>query len=202
MIVGHTDKIRMQVRHIASDGKIYIDSDSFLPLTLVGNEVTLFTRKQGTYSALKGGTVEALGAIHFASAAHRSGDKGISKGQLYVELGLHGEDRQKQVERAGVRVGDSILLDRPIKRGFAPDAFSGAYLDNGLGCFVTAQIARMVAADPDTAKNVRCLFTFASHEEIGRFGSRVMAGVLKPDLLIAVDVNHDYEAVMRVSTRA
>jgi endoglucanase len=34
MIVGHADKIRMQVRHVSSDGKIYINSDSFLPLTL------------------------------------------------------------------------------------------------------------------------------------------------------------------------
>ena len=34
MVVGHADKIRMQVRHIGTDGKIWIDSDSFLPLTL------------------------------------------------------------------------------------------------------------------------------------------------------------------------
>jgi len=34
MIVGHADKIRMQVRHIGQDGKVWIDSDSFLPLTL------------------------------------------------------------------------------------------------------------------------------------------------------------------------
>jgi endoglucanase len=44
---------------------------------------------------------------------------------------LHGEERNKQVERAGIRVGDSIILERPIKRAFAPDSFSGAYLDNG-----------------------------------------------------------------------
>ena len=38
------------------------------------------------------------------------------------------------------------------------------------------------------------MFAFASHEEIGRFGSRILAAELKPDVLIAVDVNHDYEA--------
>lgn len=73
MIVGHADKIRMQVssfflsfyinrlatshwyapyaqttiiakvRHIGKDGKIYIDSDSFLPPTLIGHRVKLFT---------------------------------------------------------------------------------------------------------------------------------------------------------------
>jgi putative aminopeptidase FrvX len=37
------------------------------------------------------------------------------------------------------------------------------------------------------------MFAFATHEEIGRFGSRVLVEKLRPDVLIAVDVNHDYE---------
>ena len=43
MIIGHADKIRMQVRSIGDDGKIWIDSDSFLPTTLIGHEVILFS---------------------------------------------------------------------------------------------------------------------------------------------------------------
>ena len=39
MVCGHADKIRMQVRSIGADGKVYINSDSFLPQTLIGNEV-------------------------------------------------------------------------------------------------------------------------------------------------------------------
>ena len=39
MIIGHADKIRMQVRRIGKDGKVWIDSDSFLPCTLIGHEV-------------------------------------------------------------------------------------------------------------------------------------------------------------------
>ena len=44
MVIGHADKIRMQVRHISDDGKIWINSDSFLPTTLIGHEVSLFSR--------------------------------------------------------------------------------------------------------------------------------------------------------------
>jgi len=200
MIVGHADKIRMQVRSIAADGKIWINSDSFLPQTLIGNPVRLFSEdpeELGRYREING-TVEALGAIHFAPAKFRTGDAGIKPNQLYLELGLHGKKRKELVENLGIRPGDSILLDRPIERCFAPDTFSGAYLDNGLGCFVTAEIARRVA-NGEVFKNadvpaVRCLFTYASHEEIGRFGSRVLASELKPDVIVAVDVNHDYEA--------
>ena len=196
MIIGHADKIRMQVRSIGEDGKIWIDSDSFLATTLIGHEVVLFSEspdKPGQYRALEGGTVEAIGAIHFADAALRGGDRGIKKEMLYLELQIHGEDKQKQIEALGVRPGDPIILNRKIRRGFSEDSFYGAYLDNGLGCFVAAEAARLVA-EIGGFKNVRCLFTIATHEEIGRMGSRVAAGVFAPDVVIAADVSHDYKA--------
>jgi len=203
MVVGHADKIRLQVRSIGEDGKIWINSDSFLPVTLVGHEVRLFSEdpaQPGRYRLLEGGTIEALGAIHFAEEALRTGNKGVKKEQLYLELQMHGDNRKQQVEELGIRPGDSIILNRPVRRGFSPDTFYGAYLDNGLGCFVTAEVARLVA-EAGGAQNVRMLFAAATHEEIGRMGSRVIAGELEPDAIIAVDVNHDYEAAPNVSER-
>lgn len=203
MLVGHADKIRMQVRKIASDGKIHINSDSFLPCTLLGHEVTVFSEdpeSPGSYRSLTGGTVEALGAIHFSDPAQRTGDKGIRPNSLYLDLQIHGENKADQIKRLGLKPGDTILLNRPIKRGFSPDTFYGAYLDNGLGCFVTAEIARLIAESGGT-KNIRVLYAIASHEEIGRFGSRVMAGELAPDVLIAIDVNHDYVAAPGIGDR-
>jgi len=203
MLVGHADKIRMQVRKIGNDGKVWINSDSFLPTVLIGHEVTVFSEdpdEPGRYRSLKGGTVEALGAIHFSEPAQRSGDKGIRPNSLYLDLQIHGKNKGDQIRRLGIKPGDTLLLDRPIKRGFSPDTFYGAYLDNGLGCFVTAEVARLIAQAGGT-QNVRCLFAVASHEEIGRFGSRVLAGEMKPDVLIAIDVNHDYVAAPGIGDR-
>jgi endoglucanase len=203
MVIGHADKIRMQVKSIGQDGKIWINSDSFLPLTLIGHEVTLFSEnpeQPGQYRRLEGGTVEAVGAIHFAEQALRDGSKGVKKDQLYVELQIHGENKKKQVENLGIRPGDSILLNRPIRHGFSPDTFYGAYLDNGLGSFVTAEAARLTA-EAGLPKNVRTLFAIASYEEIGRMGSRVLAGELKPDAIMAVDVNHDFDAAPNAGER-
>ena len=203
MLIGHADKIRMQVRSIGEDGKIWIDSDSFLPNVLIGHEVLLFSQNPedlGTWRVLEGGTVEALGAIHFADAETRTGAKGITKKMLYLELQIHGENRREQVEKLGIRAGDPIVFKRPIRRGFSPDTFYGAYLDNGLGCFVTAEVARAISQRGGT-DNVRVLFTIASHEEIGRMGSRVAAGELKPDVIVGIDVNHDYEAAPGVGDR-
>lgn len=203
MVIGHADKIRMQVRSIGDDGKIWINSDSFLPTTLIGHEVSLFSEDPaapGSYRRIDGGTVEALGAIHFADPKLRSGERGVRKEQLYLELHIHGADKKKQIEGLGIRPGDSILMNRPIRRGFGPDTFYGAYLDNGLGCFVAAEAARLVA-ESGGAKNIRMLFTIATYEEIGRFGSRVMAGELRPDAIIGVDVNHDYAAAPGIGDR-
>jgi len=196
MIIGHADKIRMQVRSIGEDGKIWINTDSFLPTVLIGHEVSLFSEDPdapGEYRCIQGGTVEALGAIHFSDPAVRTGDKGLRKEQIYLDLQIHGENKKQQVLNLGVRPGDSIIFDRPIRPGFSPDTFYGAYLDNGLGCFVTAEVARLIAEAGGT-QQVRVMFAIASYEEIGRFGSRVFAGELKPDALIGVDVNHDYVA--------
>ena len=70
--------------------------------------------------------------------------------------------------------------------GCGPDTFYGAYLDNGLGCFVIAEVARLLA-ESEGLKNVRYLGAAATHEEIGRFGSRVLAQELRPDVVIGVD---------------
>ncbi|CAM4249248.1 MULTISPECIES: M20/M25/M40 family metallo-hydrolase [Vibrio] len=202
MIVGHADKIRMQVRKIDADGKVWINTDSFLPTTLIGHEVQVFCQDPenvGSYKTIKGATVEALGAIHFSTPAQRSGTQGIKPESIYLELQMHGEERKAQVEALGLRVGDPILLDRPIKRGVAADTFYGAYLDNGLGCFSVTEIARTLAAEG--LDNVRVLYTIATHEEIGRFGSTQVVGELKPDILIATDVNHDYEAAPGIGSR-
>lgn len=195
MLIGHADKIRLQVRSIDKDGKIWVNSDSFLPCTLIGHEVKLFSQlpeKPGQYRMIEGGTIEAMGAIHFSEPAQRTGDKGIKPTMLFLELQMHGENCKERVEALGIRPGDPIILDRPIRKGFTEDTFYGAYLDNGLGCFMVAELAKLLAKKP--LKNLRVLHTIATHEEIGRFGATTIAGEMKPDVLIGADVNHDYDA--------
>ncbi len=203
MVIGHADKIRMQVRSIGDDGKIWVNTDSMLPSVLIGHKVKLFSEdpdSPGQWREIRGGTIEAVGAIHFADSKLRSGDKGIKKEMIYLELQIHGENKKQQVEALGIRPGDPLIYDREIERGFSPDTFSGAYLDNGLGCFVTAEIGRLIA-QADGLKNVRYLGAMASHEEIGRFGSRVLTEAFQPDVTIAVDVAHDFVAAPGIGDR-
>lgn len=203
MIIGHADKIRLQVRSIGDDGKVWVNSDSMLPSTLIGQKVLLFSESPAeaeSWRILRGGTIEAIGAIHFADPKLRSGEMGIKAEMMYLELHIHGDDKKSQVEKLGIRPGDPILFDRPIEPGFSPNTFTGAYLDNGLGCFVTAEVARLVA-ESGGLKNVRLLGAMATYEEIGRFGSRVLAEQFRPDVTIAVDVAHDFVAAPGIAER-
>jgi putative aminopeptidase FrvX len=193
----------MQVRSIGEDGKIWVNADSMLPATLIGHKVQLYSQdpeKPETWRILTGGSIEALGAIHFADPKLRTGELGIKPEMLYLELHIHGDQKKEQVDALGIRPGDPILLDRPIEPGFAPDTFTGAYLDNGLGCFVACEVARLLA-ESGGLKNVRYLAAMASHEEIGRFGSRVLAEHFRPDVTIAVDVAHDFVAAPGIAER-
>ena len=214
MVAGHADKIRLQVKSVGSDGKIYIESDAHIPITLLGNEVTIFSQNRPlkqekneendfrTWRKIEGATVEAFGAIHCASPQLRSGQQGLKAEQLYLELGIHGDRKKEQVvDGLGVRPGDNVLMQRRIKRKLGRNSFSGSHLDNGLGCFVTHQLSKLFAAECNHFENLRMLFTFCTHEEIGRFGSRQLASMFKPDVLIAVDVNHDYVAAPGVGDK-
>ena len=188
----------MQVRSIDPTGKIFVNSDSFLPQTLIGNRVKMFSEDAeniGSHREYRG-TIEAIGAIHFAPPSFRSGTKGVTPNQLYLELGLHGDKRKEQVEKMGVRPGDTLILDRKIERCYAENTFSGAYLDNGLGCFVTAEVARKVAEGlfANDSRHVRCLFAY-SHMRRSDVSEVVFLQLnSKPDVLIAVDVNHHHDA--------
>ena len=62
-----------------------------------------------------------------------------------------------------------------------------------------AELAKLVAENP--LKNIRMMFTIATHEEIGRFGAAAIAGELRPDVIIGVDVNHDYDAAPGMGPR-
>ena len=202
MFIGHADKIRMQVRSIGTDGKIWINTDSFLPNVIVGHEVLLFCEKPGQpgcWRRIEGGTIEAIGAIHFSEPSQRSGEKGLSPESIYLELQMHGEKPKERLEALGIKAGDPIILNRPIRRGFSPDSFYGAYLDNGLGCFMVTELAQLIANSP--LKNLRVLFAIATHEEIGRFGATALAGDFKPDVLIGTDVSHDYVAAPNLAAK-
>lgn len=194
-VAGHLDQIRLLVRSIDDAGRIWLGhAESFLPAVIAGSEAKLFCndpKNPGKFLEIRG-TIESVGAAHFVDPAVRAGEKGIKPEQLYFEPGLVGKNIAKVLKDLGVQVGDPVVFHRPIQRMLDPNVFQGAYLDNGLGCFVTAELARLIIDQGGV--NIRVLFTFTTHEENDRLGARQIVAkygnVL--DAFIAVDVDHAY----------
>lgn len=207
MIVGHADNIRLQVRSIGDDGKIWVNSESFLPTAIIGHRFDLIIEDpsaSGTYRVLPNLTAQAFGAIHFAPDEVRKGQRGVEAKQLYLETGLYGPRAKERLEELGVRPGQPAVFSRRVERGPTEGTFFGAHLDNALGCFTVLESARALAAREATEgplANVRLLFAFASHEEVGLYGSRVAVGVHRPDILVATDVTHDFVAAPDLGDR-
>lgn len=194
MAVGHMDKIRLIVRAI-KDGRIWLNSDSMLPITAIGQRVKIYSEDPahpGSWRVITGGTIGSYGAVHLAPVTFRDGSAGPKKDDLFLELHLTGDNIMAQIEAMGIRAGDAIIFDSPVRRGVGPNTFVGAYLDNALGCHVVVETLRKLANDP-TTPNVRFLGAFATHEEIGMMGGVLLAHMLEPHIMIGLDVNHDFE---------
>ena len=59
------------------------------------------------------------------------------------------------------------------------------------------EVLRLLAKEKGL-ENIRFLGAAAAYEEIGRMGSRVLAGEFRPDVVIGVDVAHDLDAAPHV----
>lgn len=202
MFIAHTDKIKMQVRHIDDNGKVYINSGSFLPQTLIGNEVYIYSFKKpegllsGGYVKIKG-TIEAIQPIHYIDKSYITSDKCVKQEQLYIDVGLYDK---KSIIDLGVTIGDPILLYRPIEKTVSCDVFKGAYLDDGVGCMSVTELAHLVAEDETPFDSLHLYFGFSTHEEINRYGSRIFVHKFKPDILIGVDACHDYDRAPKIDS--
>ena len=183
MLIGHADKVRMQVRFIDKKGKIYIQADSMIPQVLIGNEVYIYTDNGKKIK----GTIQSIEPVHYVDPKYISGELCTKKEDLYIETGIFSKSK---IEELGINVGNPVLYDRPIEKMSNPNIISGAYLDNGVGCFIITELAKIFSKMNEI--NGKVYFAISSYEELNRFGSRVIVNTLKPDVIIAIDACHDY----------
>lgn len=201
MFIVHADKIRMQVRYIDRDGKIYINADSYIASSLLGHKVTIYTLnnknkkekdcngwKNQEYVAIEG-RIQAILPIHYADSSLIRGNKGVKDDELYIDIGCY---TYKEVKKYGIQIGDPVLMVDPVEYTLGKGTYCGSYLDNGVGCFVLTKLTEYILLNKNQFSNIRCLFAIATHEEINRFGSRVIAKKFNPDILIGLDACHDY----------
>ena len=183
VIEAHSDEISWFVNYISEEGYIHVrrngGSDSSIAPSM---RVNLHTKK----GVVKG--VFGWPAIHVRD---RTKDQTPKDHELFIDVGAATKD---EVAAMGIHVGTVITFADGLDE-LNEKFFIGRALDNRIGGFMIAEVARMLHEN-----NVKLPFTLyvvnAVQEEIGLRGAEMISRRLKPDLAICTDVTHDTQSPM------
>jgi len=183
VIEAHADEIAWFVNYIDDNGYIFVrrngGSDALIAPSMRCNLHT----KQGVVKGIFG-----YPAIHVRDT---SKDKAPTVNDIFIDLGAA---NKKEVEEMGVHVGTVVTFEDGLTE-LNNRYFVGRALDNRMGGFMIAEVARMLHEN-----NVKLPFTLyvvnAVQEEIGLRGAEMIVRRLKPDVAIITDVTHDTQSPM------
>ncbi|KAB0669778.1 M42 family metallopeptidase [Oryzomonas sagensis] len=176
MIVGHTDEIGLQVK--------YIDDKGFLYFAAVGGvDAHLTAGKRVNVHTAGGPLAGVIGKkpIHLMDAKDR--ETVVKLESQYIDIGA----KDKKEAQKLVRVGDAVTFESAFTR-LAGDRVSSRGFDDKAGCFVVAEVLRLVAAGKK--KLAVDLYGVSSvQEEIGLRGGTTSCYAVNPDVGICVEVD-------------
>lgn len=181
VIEAHSDEISWFVNYISDDGYLTVrrngGSDAMIAPSM---RVNIHTR-QGVVKGVFGWP-----AIHVRETAK---DQAPKVTDLFIDCGC---DTKKEVEEKGIHVGCVITFEDGLTE-LNDRYYVGRALDNRMGGFMIAEVARMLKED-----GVKLPYTLyvvnAVQEEIGLRGAEMIARRLQPNLAICTDVTHDTQS--------
>ena len=176
MIVGHTDEIGLQIK--------YIDDKGFLYFAAVGGvDAHLTPGKRVNVHTATGPVPGVIGKkpIHLMDAKDR--ETVVKLESQYIDIGA-GDKKEAQKL---VRVGDGVTFASDFTR-LHGDRVASRGFDDKAGCFVVAEVLRLIAASGK--KLAVDLYGVSSvQEEIGLRGGTTSSYTINPDVGICVEVD-------------
>jgi len=178
VIEAHADEISWFVNHIGKDGMIRVIRNG-------GSDHAIAPSKRVNIHTDKGFVTGVFGwpAIHTRKGKDANMSPTLDK--IFIDVGASSKD---EVLKLGIQVGNVITYkDELIQIG---DYYVGRALDNKMGGFCIAQVARMLHANKK--KLPFGLYIVNSvQEEIGLRGAQMIANTIQPNVAIVTDVTHD-----------
>lgn len=183
VIEAHADEISWFVHYISKEGFIYLRRNGGSDHMIAPSKRVLIHTDNGPVEAVFGWP-----AIH---TRNRSNDKAPTMHNIFLDCGCKTD---KEVEELGIHVGCVVTY---------PDEFTvlnnryfmGRALDNRIGGFMIAEVARLLKE-----RNVTLPFglyvTNSVQEEVGLRGAEMIVQRIKPDIAIVTDVCHDTQTPM------
>ena len=183
VIEAHADEISWFVHYITKDGFIYLrrngGSDHQIAPSM---RVNIHTEK----GLIKG--VFGWPAIHVRDAAR---EEAPTQKNIFLDLGCKSD---KEVEQLGVHVGCVVTYDANLME-LNDRYYVGRALDNRIGGFMIAEVARMLKENKDKLP-FGLYIVNAVQEEVGLNGATMIARKIKPNVAIVTDVCHDTQTPM------
>ncbi len=178
VIEAHADEISWFVNYITDDGFLYVIRNG-------GSDHMIAPSKKVNIHSDKGVIEGVFGwpAIHVRMSSKETAPK---VEELWIDVGA--KDK-KEVEKMGIHVGTVITYPDEFfmlnKKYFVCRA-----LDNRIGGFMIAEVARMLKENKDKL-DFGLYVTNSVQEEIGLRGAEMITDRIKPNVAIVTDVTHD-----------
>lgn len=182
VIEAHADEISWFVHYINEKGFIYLRRNG-------GSDHMIAPSKRVNIHTEKGIVKGIFGwpAIH----TRHTKDEAPSMKNIFLDVAC---STKEEVEALGIHVGCVVTFEDEFMV-MNENRFVGRALDNRIGGFMIAEVARLIAQDKK--KLPFGLYIVNSvQEEVGLRGAEMISRRIKPDVAIVTDVCHDTNTPM------
>ncbi len=178
VIEGHADEISWYVNYISDNGLIYVVRNGGSDHQIAPSKIVNIHTKKGIVKGVFGWP-----AIHTRNKAKEEAPK---PNNITIDIGA--KDKE-EVEKMGVHVGCVITYPDEF-HVLNKDKFVCRALDNRMGGFMIAEVARLLKENKKTLP-FGLYITNSVQEEIGLRGAQMITETIKPNVAIVTDVTHD-----------
>ena len=178
VIEAHSDEISWFVNYITDDGLIYVIRNGGSDHQIAPSKIVNIHTKKGIIEGVFGWP-----AIHTRKFGIEEPPK---LDNIFIDVGAKSKS---EVEKMGIHVGCVITYPDNFKI-LNKDKFICRALDNRIGGFVIAEVARLVFEKKNKLP-FGLYVTNSVQEEVGLRGAEMITENIKPDIAIVTDVCHD-----------
>jgi putative aminopeptidase FrvX len=178
VIEAHADEISWFVHLITKEGFIYLRRNG-------GSDHQIAPSKRVNIHTEKGIVKAVFGwpAIHTRIDGKEETPKSTN---IWLDCGA---ESKEEVEKLGINVGDVVTYEDEfiiLNKKY----FVGRALDNRLGGFIIAEVARLLK-EQKTKLPFGLYIVNAVQEEVGLRGAQMITETIRPNVAIVTDVCHD-----------
>ena len=184
VIEAHADEISWFVHYITKEGFIYLKRNGGSDHQIAPSKRVNIHTKKGIVKAIFGWP-----AIHTRKGG--ANEQAPKLNNIFLDCGC---TSREEVEELGVHVGCVVTYEDKFMQ-LNDRYFVGRALDNRVGGFMIAEVARLLSENKDKLP-FGLYITNAVQEEVGLRGAQMIVETIRPNVAIVTDVTHDTQTPM------